>query len=239
MALVEQAQADAFYRAATAGLRALDTLPGQNRRFGDEANARWQAFRGELSAADRLDLLIRDAAVLQPAGFAPRVIFALEGLADDEPFGPAWDAAPADAARAFNQPPEVAPSLARTLETAAEAWSLAPVPLSANELAAITPATKILAAGAGAVLSLAQAFSGRADLSLPDQVLLLADHPGHRQLFGLAATLLQSASPAKTIAPTAGPQDTDFSKIDLVLISGDAAPGLRAAADTLGRDLKA
>ena len=49
-----------FYRAAALGLRALDGR-GVRRRFGEDADARWRQFRGELRDADRFDLLLRDA----------------------------------------------------------------------------------------------------------------------------------------------------------------------------------
>jgi hypothetical protein len=79
-----------FYQSAMAILRALDAKAPVPRRFGAEADARWALFKGDLALGDRLDLLVRDGAATQPTAFAPRVVFALDGLASDEPFGPDW-----------------------------------------------------------------------------------------------------------------------------------------------------
>jgi hypothetical protein len=96
------AQAERFYRAGVLGLRALEAREGRGRRLGPAADATWRAFRGdpgELDDRDRLDLLLRDAAATSPLAFAPRRIFALAGLSDDEPFGHEWPGLPVSLAR--------------------------------------------------------------------------------------------------------------------------------------------
>ncbi|HYO54675.1 hypothetical protein [Archangium sp.] len=90
MSAVPHGQLENFYEAAFVGLKALDSRAGGARRFGPNADARWDLFKGEMKERDRLDLLIRDAAANHPAAFAPRCIFLLDGLAEDEPFGPEW-----------------------------------------------------------------------------------------------------------------------------------------------------
>ena len=72
----------AFYKAGALTLRALDARAAQARIFGPDADAAWGLFKGELHEGERLDLLLRDAAVAHPAAFAPRVVFALEGLSE-------------------------------------------------------------------------------------------------------------------------------------------------------------
>ncbi len=76
-------QRESFYAAALAGLRALDGRERRPRRFGPDADARWQNFCGHLSLAERVDLLIRDAAVTWQAAFSPAIVFRLPYLASD------------------------------------------------------------------------------------------------------------------------------------------------------------
>lgn len=90
---VTNAERGRYYEAALIGLAALDAQAPQPRRFGVDADARWRSFRGALETWDRIDLLIRDASASSAAGFAPRVIFALPDVADDEPFGSSWPGA--------------------------------------------------------------------------------------------------------------------------------------------------
>ena len=81
----------AFYEAALLTLRALDDSERVPRRFGGAVDARWEGFAGHLGTAERIDLLVRDAAVTWGAGFSPAGVFKLVGLAADEPFGPDWE----------------------------------------------------------------------------------------------------------------------------------------------------
>ncbi len=57
-----------YYGAALVGLLAIEARRPTGRRVGSEADARWQAFRGDLTTANRLDLLIRDADAQWPGG---------------------------------------------------------------------------------------------------------------------------------------------------------------------------
>ncbi|WP_428264125.1 hypothetical protein [Haliangium sp.] len=245
MAAPHPHQLESFYASALAGLYALDARPGQRRRFGAEADARWKGFAGELTAPDRLDLVLRDAAVQHAAAFAPRVVFALAGLADDEPFGPDWPGwHPHESEAAFRAPAE--PDTQRALRDAAAAWHLEPQPIDPTALAAISPASSIVAAGAGAVLALAAHFDGAATLDLADQVLVITGHPGQRQLFGLAVALVGGSRPAQLLAPTDDLQAlthaaeaAGFRRLDLALVSADAPPPARAAAEAVATALRA
>jgi hypothetical protein len=61
------------------------------RRFGADADARWSSFRGDLETVDRIELMIRDADAEWPDGFGARAVFAMQGVAEDEPFGSQWE----------------------------------------------------------------------------------------------------------------------------------------------------
>jgi hypothetical protein len=82
--------AQPFYHAAMAASPPSSSKPSGPYYSGSERGAQWEFFAGHLDAADRLDLVIRDAAVRQPAAFAPRDIFRMLDLPDDEPLGPRW-----------------------------------------------------------------------------------------------------------------------------------------------------
>jgi hypothetical protein len=180
-----------FYRSAVLALSALEAAGARRPSFGPDPDARWRAFRGELRDADRIDLLPLNAAATAPAAFAPRVILALPGLAEDEPFGPDWTGP--DHVRATMlpwlaaQPPAV--DLPGILSQVARAWGLAPAALSKDRTASIAPQSRIVAAGAGAVLALAERFQAGRGFDLSEQVLLMTGVPGERQLLGIAAVV--------------------------------------------------
>ena len=122
---------DRFYRAAVLGLGLLEARSETARRFGPDADARWKAFRGGLQDWDRVELLVRDASVRNPAGFAPRVVFGLAALADDEPCGPDWPGPPPTEASTLLRSVASAPrELGPILEVVEAAWGLSPRPLS-------------------------------------------------------------------------------------------------------------
>ena len=128
---VSAPEIDRFYRAAVLGLGLLEARSGTARRFGPDADARWKAFRGGLQDWDRVELLVRDASVRNPAGFAPRVVFGLAALADDEPCGPDWPGPPPTEASTLLRSVASAPrELGPILEVVEAAWGLSPRPLS-------------------------------------------------------------------------------------------------------------
>ncbi|RKH14946.1 hypothetical protein D7V97_01550 [Corallococcus sp. CA053C] len=244
MSAVQHGPLGSFYEAAFVGLKALDASVATARRFGPNADARWALFKGELHERDRLDLLIRDAAVNHPTAFAPRRIFLLEGLAEDEPFGPEWPGPDAALAmRLWRDSHAPAPTaLKDVLRAAAQAWQLTPQPLASKALTEVAPASRILASGAGAVLALAAHFEGRAELDLADQVLLVTDSPAERQLFGMAVMLLGSTHPAHWVLPTASAEDAraqQFPRSGLMLVSDDVPSARRDAVAVLARALGA
>lgn len=237
------AQTESFYRAGALGLRALEAREARGRRLGPAADATWRAFRGEpgeLDDRDRLDLLLRAAAAAFPLAFAPRRIFALAGLADDEPFGHEWPGLPVAIAGSLlrDAAANLAPKPAHVvLSEVAAAWNLVPrATLTGDAVTTLGRASRIVVAGAGAVLTLAEHFSSGRDLDLGDQALLLTDQPAERQLFGLAVLLLGGPTPAQVALPELTSQSLralGFDRLTAVLVSDDAAPTTREAASQL------
>lgn len=231
-----------FYRSAILALNALEAAGARRPSFGPDPDARWKAFRGELRDADRIDLLLRNAAATAPAAFAPRVILAIPGLAEDEPFGPDWTgpdhALAATLLRLAAQPPAAA--LPEVLSQVVRAWGLAPAALAKDRTASIAPQSRIVAAGAGAVLALAERFQAGRGFDLSEQLLLITGVPGERQLFGIAAALLGSAGVPRMLALNAvadTARASGFTRADLLLVSDDAEPGARAAAERISKEL--
>jgi hypothetical protein len=218
---VSSQQRDAFYAAAVAGLRALDARERTPRRFGADADTRWAAFKGNLNDADRVDLLLRDAAVTWGPAFSPAEVFALFGLAPDEPFGPDWQPlSTAAARRAFAEPP--APTSPAAL---AALLGLSPSPVPVPSL---TPSTRLAVAGGAALVAVADAFARTPGLSWSDQVLVVATTPAHRQLAGLLAIAVGAAARTRLVRPSgdlrATLKEAGFAQLDLAVVSPDAEP---------------
>lgn len=222
---------ECYYRAALLGLRVLDAQRDGALRFSPDADSRWSTFRGDLHDADRVDLLLRDAAMASPAGFSPRLIFDQRGLPPDEPFGPDWPGPPAPLAAALllhSPSSELIQDLPAFLTEVCRLWDLHPAAPDPEPLQAFGPATRVAVAGAGAVMALAQRCVARRDLDLADQALLCADEPGVRHLFGLALAWLRAPGAAQLLPPltTAPPPH-------LMLVSSDASPASQQRAQSL------
>lgn len=221
------AQRDAFYAAAVAGLRALDARERAPRRFGPDADTRWASFKGALTEADRIDLLLRDAAVTWGAAFSPAAAFDLFGLAPDEPFGPDWQPLSTAAARRIlgDAGQGATPvDLARALGVATQAVT---VPT-------LSASTRLAVAGGAALVAVAQAFARQSGLSWSDQVLAVATTPAHRQLAALLA--IPAGSPARTRLARPGEdqravlKEAGFAQLDVAVVSADAEPDCAAFA---------
>ena len=233
IASISDAQTDAFYRAAALGLAWLDARESNPRRFGPAADASWRNYAGvpaDLADLDRLELLLRDAASLYPDAFSPRVVFALHGLTDDEPFGQ-WDRAPApglarDTFRAQNAP---ARDVATFLRDAARAWSR-PVGVVAD-LPPIGPTSRVLAVGAGALVALVARFAEDRALSFREQVLVLTDDPAVRHLAALASLGLGGLRAPACVSTSAEPAELTARRV--LVSADDATTDERAAAERL------
>lgn len=211
----------AFYRAAVLGLRALDARESVPRRFGADAMARWAHFAGALGAGDRIDILLRDAAGTWGAAFSPSRCFDFFGLADDEPFGPDWAGIDDHAAKRLLAEPD-APA---TLEHIASALGLKAVSVPVPP---VTPSTKLVVAGGGAIVSVARVFAESKTLSWTDQVLVIAGIPAWRQLAGLAAVLLGARGRTALVRPGERADSelraAGFAHIDAAVVAADAEP---------------
>src|SRR5690606_28227661 len=120
-------------------------------------------------------LLLRDASVAFPHAFAPRAVFAIPGLADDEPFGPSFPQVPRRFATDLLKQARSGGAIdgASVLAEAAARWSLADVAdvdALAARLAHLGPATRLVVSGARAIAALSRAAAAHRDLDLADQV---------------------------------------------------------------------
>lgn len=214
-------QRDAFYAAAVAGLRCLDSRERAPRRFGADADARWTSFKGALTESDRIDFLLRDAAVTWGAAFSPAMTFQLFGLAPDEPFGPDWQPAGSTAARRFLAD---VPSFSEPTDIA----RLLGIEIQAVTVPALTASTHLAVAGGAALVAVAQAFMREPGLSWSDQVLAIATTPAHRQLAALLAIIVGSPATTRLTSPVDEIRtilkDAGFTQVDASIVSTDAEP---------------
>ena len=70
-----------YYEGALWALRFIEARRPTRRRFGAEADATWAAFRGDLGASARIDLLLRDADTQWPGAFGARSVYDLAAVA--------------------------------------------------------------------------------------------------------------------------------------------------------------
>lgn len=222
----------AYYCGALAALRHIEARRPTGRRFGADADARWSSFRGDLTTADRIDLLIRDADAQWPGAFGARNVFALRAVAEDEPFGVGWQPLdPVDAEDVWRAETgrSAATDVGAAVVAVAAAWQLT---LGATAVGAISPADKFVVAGPSAIAAVLAAFSQGQDLDWGDQVVVVATPPGHRQLGALGAALVNVATPAVLLTRT---ELTSISGKRRAIVSDDADEGdarrARAIAD--------
>lgn len=224
----------AFYRSSLAALRYCDAREARSRRFGPDADSAWLSFAGDMGASERIDLLLCDADVQWPQAFAPRLVFGLAGLADDEPFGAAWAGLEPALADELWKTISTAPptkDVAELTDMAAHAWGHALVPVPVPEL---TPTTRLIVAGASAIAATARAFAQKPTLAWSDQVLVVAGRPFERQLAALTAPILGSNHPTNVVHPDERPTRS-FGRARPV-VSNDADPKARAWADRLQKE---
>ncbi len=208
-------ESTAYYASCAEGLGALTSAQIGSVRFTPDADARWKAFRGELHDGDRLRILIADAAMSSPVGFSAREVFGIEGLTSDEAFGATWQHLKESQAqpliRHAAKQAQNSPNLTATLAEICNVWGLKPsVPNTG--IPKITPASRVAIAGSGTVMAFAKAMHGRDDMDFADQLTLITNHPGERQLFGIAAALLQSPATLKVFTVAKALLDGDKSK---------------------------
>jgi hypothetical protein len=211
-----------FYEA---GLRVLAFVEGRRatgRRFGADADARWSAFRGALSASDRIDLLLRDADAEWPGALGGRAVFDIAGLADDEAFGPGWPSLdPVDAEEIWRRHRTAAApaSVEEALAAIAAAWGLRLEPVVCR----VAATDRVVVAGPSAIASTVLQFEAAAsELDWCRQVMVVATPPGHRQLATAAPALLNLAGPTRLFSAAAAPE-LELDRAN-VITSSDAHP---------------
>lgn len=219
MSSLETAHIASYYAASLACLRFAEARHPTHRRFGADADAVWESFRGHLTTADRIDLLLRDADAQWRGALAAWTTFALPAVADDEPFGTGWPGLdPVDAEElwrhVFRAP---ASSEASVWSAIASEWKLAPRPV---DVGAIDASSKLVVTGPSAIIALAVAFRANRDLSWSEQITCIATPPAHRHVASLAAVFLNTTEPGRLLEST-GARVTG--RVDRVLASPDAA----------------
>jgi len=222
-----------FYEASLRALRYLETRSPTRRRFGADADAMWRNFQGHLTAADRIDLLLRDADVEYAGAFATRSAFALRGISEDDTFGPQWEnLAPAEADSLWRRvvgeaPPPDVPS---AVESCASAWGCR---INAIEIPAVAATTKVVVAGPSAISSLAATFAQNGNLSWADQVICIATPHAHRHLAALCGALLASSKGSTKATRLYLADAAPEGLFDRVIVSQDAGLNDRVAIDRL------
>ena len=194
---------DAYYRGALAVLHFVEARKPTQRRFGADADALWKGFSGDLTTADRIDLLLRDADTQWPGAFGPRSVFGLEGVAEDEPSGPDWQPLdPVEAEQVWREWGKAATpkDLASTVAAIGKAWGLR---LEKFAMPPVAAADQLVAAGPSAISALVRAFDGRQDLDWSQQVMCVATPSGHRHLAVAAGALLNLTKPSRVTTATA------------------------------------
>ncbi len=198
-----------FYQTALLALLGQEHHDPTSRRFGAEADAAWSMFQGHLDAADRIDFLLRDAAVKHPAAFAPRTVFSgdpkrngtytTSDLPEDEPFGPGWQSPLGqDSGRQlWRATEELRNESPRQLwQRAIDLWTVTPEPMPD---VALDASSRLLVIGAGAIAGLAERFLGSGDLDWGRQVVAAAAEPAGLQLAGIVPSLAGSKTTARVV----------------------------------------
>lgn len=147
-----------YYRGALTSLRFVDARKGR-RRFGPDADARWDAFAGDpaiLTHMDRADVLISDADVQWPGAFGARAVFGLRDVAESDAFGPAWPGLKSKLWQEVSEAPEPA-TTAELAQRLAAIWGVeldaVDLPVAGRDVWALR--------SPGAVAAAMDAFAGR------------------------------------------------------------------------------
>lgn len=226
-----------FYLAALRLLRFAERRSPTQRRFGTDADALWKDFAGELKTSDRVDILLRDADTEWPGAFGARATFGLRAVAEDDAFGADWASlAPMDGERVWKDgfKGDVADSVGAALEGLCAAWELTPSPF---ELPKLTPTSRAVVGGASAIAAAIATFAESSDLRWTEQIIVVADAPGERQLAASAAVLLNTTAGTVLRASSdhreegAKPGSRSHSSI----VSPDAPDEIRRAVEELAK----
>lgn len=231
-----------FYKAALAAAMQLDSSASDHRLLDSEADTAWRAYGDDLPVVIRVDLVLKNLAILYPAAFAPGPVFDLPGWYDDDPWGVGFERPPKEEVEALWRNRKAPASFEAALDAVAAAWTIVPTKDAAfnNEL---SPTTNIIVAGAGAMLRVGAAFYDRDDLDVRTQVLLVADQPAPRQVFGVACAFGRQAGIPKMLksAPKeaiAKADELGLASAALLVVSKDATDDERNTAFALADHLR-
>lgn len=223
--------AEHYVEGALRLLQYVETRRPTGRRFGADADARWSSFRGDLETVDRIELMIRDADAEWLGGFGARAVFAMHGVAEDEPFGSQWEGLDPVAAEELWRRVKADPaptSVAGALASIASAWG---VTLTAQRSEPVAPTDHLVVVGPSAIAATIEAFSAGTALDWSEQVVVIASAPAPRQLAAAATTLLNAARPATILlAADVAPVPKRGARL---VASPDAAPADLARAEAL------
>jgi hypothetical protein len=128
------------------------------------------------------------------------------------------------------------------LEGIADVWALTVSPVPSTTLDRLGPASRLVLAGAGAVVAVAEAMAGRSGMDFGDQVLVVTDAPGLRQLTGIASALTGSRATPRCLRATQGrdiASSRGFERATQAIVSADAPAEAADAAVRLARELGA
>jgi hypothetical protein len=222
-----------YYEAALRGLRFVEARRPTQRRFGSEADATWAAFRGDLGASARIDLLLRDADTQWPGAFGARAIHDLAAVAADEAYGAAWvplDDVDAEELwrRIVAEGPPTSPVAA--LAEVAAAWGQS---LTSMTVGTIGPSDKLLVVGPSAIAAVIEAFARGDDLDWREQVTVVATPPAHRHLAVMGAAIVNTTQATRLINARASRAEVPLGA--RLVASSDADSGDRARADEILR----
>jgi hypothetical protein len=220
-----------YYAAALTALRFAEQRSPTGRRFGKEADAAWRAFKGSLTMADRIDLLLRNADAQWKQAFGARSVYALRAIAEDEPYGAEWQPLSARVAdklwRELNDI-EAPRNVKAALRDCAAAWELSLKKVTVEPLRATT---KLVLAGPSAIAAYCEHFAEEKSLAWARQVACIATSPAHRQLAFLAGALVDSTEPAQVLAAA---EAKGLKRAGRAVVSPDADAADAAAAESAG-----
>lgn len=226
--MLDSSNISAYYKASLGTLRFLEHRRPTDRRFGANADARWQTFQGDLTTGDRIDLLIRDANAEWPGALGAAAVFDLRAVAEDEAFGAEWTPLDPVEGEEIWRSGANPTSLGEALDAVAGCWGLK---LSeAVSVGLIGPAEKLVVVGPSAIASVVAAFAEGKDLDWVDQVVCVATPPGHRQLAAIATALLNLNKRAALYDLETAPPALRGRRL---IVSNDAHPDDKAWAENI------
>jgi hypothetical protein len=189
----------------------------------------------------RIDLVLKNLAMLYPAAFAPGPVFQLPGWYDDDPWGVGFERPPRDELEALFRQREAPSDATTAIARAREIWGVAsPAPASFADR--LTPSSQLLVAGAKAVAAVAAILNARPNHKVRSQVLLVSDSPAPRHLLGIASAFGREQGVPRMLRPAplgevrAAAQKTGAPPASIVVTSKDASTEELACVQALAED---